>query len=145
MVGGDAHGDGAADGFAGDFAGEHVWVAGEEAGEELEDGDLEGGGGVGVDAVVCFDDDEAGFCGVGTGGGEGGGAEAVGVGGEGCGEAGGVEVGGGRGGLVDDAEVGEVLEHLGLRGGEVCFAVGEAEFEGAEGEEEGEDVDFVHI
>ena len=56
-----------------------------------------------------------------------------------------MEVGGGGGGLVDDAEVAEVEEHLGLGGGEVGFAVGEAEFEGAEGEEEGEDVDFVHV
>ncbi len=59
MIGCDAHADGAADGFAGDFAGDHVRVAGYEAGEELEDGDLEVGGGVGVDAVVCFYDDEA--------------------------------------------------------------------------------------
>ena len=61
MIGGDAHADGAADGFAGDLAGDHVGVAGNEAGEELEDGDLEVGGGVGVDAVVGFDDDEAAF------------------------------------------------------------------------------------
>ena len=54
-------------------------------------------------------------------------------------------MGGGGGGLVDYTEVAEVLEHLGLGGGEVCFAVGEAEFEGTEGEEEGEDVDFVHV
>lgn len=150
MIGCYSHGYGAADRFAGYFSGDHVWVAGYEAGEELEDGDLEVGGGVGVDAVVGFDDDEANFCaaigrGGGGGGGEGGGAQAGGVGGEGCGEAGGVEMGGEGGGLVDYAEVAEVLEHLRLRGGKVGFGVGEAEFEGAEGEEEGEDVNFVHV
>ncbi len=46
---------------------------------------------------------------------------------------------------MDYAEVPKILEHLGLGGSEVCFAVGEAEFEGTEGEEEGEDVDFVHV
>ena len=46
---------------------------------------------------------------------------------------------------MDYAEVAEVLEHLGLGGGEVGFAIWETEFEGAEGEEEGEDVDFVHV
>lgn len=46
---------------------------------------------------------------------------------------------------MDYAEVGKVLEHLGLRWGEVCAGVGGAEFEGAEHEEEGEDVYFVHV
>ena len=46
---------------------------------------------------------------------------------------------------MDYAEVPEVLEHLGLGGGEIRFAVGESKFEGAKGEEEGEDVDFVHV
>ncbi len=59
MIGCDAHAYSAADGFAGDFPGDHVRVAGYEAGEELENGDLEVGGGIGVDAVVCFYDDEA--------------------------------------------------------------------------------------
>ena len=62
MIGRDTHGYSAADGFAGYFPRDHVRVAGYEAGEELEDGDLEVGGGVGVDAVVCFDDNEAAFC-----------------------------------------------------------------------------------
>ena len=47
--------------------------------------------------------------------------------------------------MVDDAEVAEVLEHLRLGGREVGFAVWEAKFERAEHEEEGEDVDFVHV
>ena len=112
LVARDAHADGSPDGFARYFSRDHVGVAGDEAGEEAEDGDLEVRGRVGVDAVVGFDDDEAAvFVG---GGGEGGGTEAAGVGGEGGGEAGWVEVGGVRGFLVDDAEVAEVLEHLGL-------------------------------
>ena len=61
MIGSDAHAYSAADGFAGDFAGDHVWVAGYEAGEQLEDGDLEVGGCVGVDTVVGFNDNEAAF------------------------------------------------------------------------------------
>ena len=83
LVARDAHADGAADGLAGDFSGDHVWIARYEAGEELQDGNLEVGGGVGVDAVVGLDDDEAAvfLC----GGSEGGGAEATGVGGEGGG------------------------------------------------------------
>ena len=83
LVARDAHADGAADGLAGYFAGDHVWIARDESGEELQDGDLEVGGGVGVDTVVGFDDDEAAvfLC----GGGEGGGAEAAGVGGQGGG------------------------------------------------------------
>ena len=82
LVARDAHADGAADGLAGYFSGDHVWIACDEAGEELQDGDLEIGGGVGVYAVVGLDDDEAAvfFC----GGGEGG-AQAACVGGEGGG------------------------------------------------------------
>lgn len=83
LVARDAHADGAADRLAGHFAGDHVRIACYEAGEELQDGDLEVGGGVGVDAVVGFDDNEpAVFLG---GGSEGRGAEAAGVGGEGSG------------------------------------------------------------
>ena len=59
LVARDAHADGAADGLAGDFSGDHVWIARYEAGEELQDGDLEVGGGVGVDSVVGLYDDEA--------------------------------------------------------------------------------------
>lgn len=66
LVGRDAHTDGFADGFAGDFAGDHIGVADLEAGEELQNGDLQVGGGVGVDAVVGFDDDEAGGVGGGS-------------------------------------------------------------------------------
>lgn len=79
LIGCDTHGDGAADGFAGDFSGDHVWVAGREAGEELQDGDLQVRGCVGVDAVVCFDHDEAPV--VVCCGGEAGGAQAACVGG----------------------------------------------------------------
>ena len=142
LVARDAHAHGAADGLARHFARDHVWVAGDEAGEELEDGDLEVGRGVGVDAVVGFDDDEAAvFFG---GGGEGGGSEATAVGGEGRGEAGRVEVAGVGGFLVDDAEVAEVLEHLGLSLRQFGFAVWKAEFKGAKHEEESKHVDFVH-
>ena len=83
LVARDAHADGAADGFAGHFSGDHVGVARYEAGEELQDGDLEVGGCVGVDAVVGFNDDEAAVF-VGRGG-KGGRSEAAGVGGEGGG------------------------------------------------------------
>lgn len=143
----DPQAHGASDGFPGDFAGDHVRVPCGEAGEELQDGDLQLRGCVSVDAVVGLDDDEAFAVGGAEGGVEarGGGAQGAGVGGEGRGEAGGVEAGGGGGVLVDDAEVGEVVEHLELGGGERCFAVVLAEFEAAEHEEEGEDVDGVHV
>jgi len=74
------------------------------------------------------------------------GAEGGAVGGQGCGEAGRVEAGGGGVVvLVDDAEVAEVVEHLDLRGRQGRFAVVLAELEAAEHEEEGEDVDGVHV
>ena len=79
----DAHSDGAADGLACDFTGDHVGISRLEVDEELEDGDLQVRGGVGVDAVVCLDDDEA----VAVGGAEGaveaggGGAQGASVGG----------------------------------------------------------------
>lgn len=60
MVGGDALAEGALDGGFGEFAGCEVWVAGAEGGEEGEEGDLQRGGGVGVEAVVGFYDYEAG-------------------------------------------------------------------------------------
>ena len=47
--------------------------------------------------------------------------------------------------MVDDAVVAQVLEHLELGLREVGFGVGEAELEGAEHEEEGEDIAFVHV
>ena len=94
LVARDAHADGAANGLARHLAGDHVRVARDEAGEELQDGDLEVGRSVGVDAVVGFDDDEAAV--LVRGGGEGGGAEAACVRGEGRGEAGWVEEGGVR-------------------------------------------------
>lgn len=59
LVARDAHADGSPDGLAGYFAGDHIGIPGYQAGEELQDGDLEVGRGVGVDAVVGFDDDEA--------------------------------------------------------------------------------------
>ena len=119
LIARDAHAHGATDGLARDFAGDHVGVAGREAAEELQDGDLELRGGVSVNAVVGLDDDEAFAVGGAHSGFEPGGdaAEGAGVGGEGRGEAGGVEAAGGRGGLVDDAEVAEVFEHLDLCGG----------------------------
>ena len=83
----DAHCHRATDRLPCDLAGDHVGVASGEAAEELEDGDLQGGGGVGVDAVVSLDDNVAWALGGGAeGGGEvGRGAEGIGVGGEGCG------------------------------------------------------------
>ena len=139
----DAHTDGSADGFPGHFPRDHVGIAGDQAGEELEDGYLEIGRGVGVDAVIGFDDDEASTAI--SGGSEGRRPEATGVGGEGGGEASGVEVAGVRRGLVDDAEVTEILQHIGLSLREIGFTVREAEFEGAEHEKESEDVDFIHV
>lgn len=59
LLGRDAHADGTTNGFAGDFARDHVWVAGREAGKKLENGDLELAGGVRVDSVIRFNDDEA--------------------------------------------------------------------------------------
>ena len=55
----DAHTDSSADGFAGYFSSHHVRITCNQAGEKLQDGDLEVGGGVGVDTVVGFDDNEA--------------------------------------------------------------------------------------
>ena len=59
LIARDAHANSPADGLARDFAGDHVGIARDEAGEELEDGDLQVRGCVSVDAVVGFDDDEA--------------------------------------------------------------------------------------
>ena len=71
LVACDSHTDGSADGFAGYFSGDHVGIASYKAGEKLKDGDLEVGRGVGVDAVVSFDNDEASIviCGGSEGGG----------------------------------------------------------------------------
>ena len=140
LVGGDANFDGTLDGLFGHFASDEVGVAGAEVGEEGEEGGLQWGGGVGVDAVVGFDYDEAVGVG-GGGGGEGGGqagvaagAGGVGVGGQCCGQAGWVEVGRVGGGLVDDAEVGEVREDSELVFVQMGFAVGLAELEGGDEE-----------
>ena len=46
---------------------------------------------------------------------------------------------------MNDAEIAEVEEHLGLGWGQVCFGVGKAELEGAQHKEEGEDVNSVHV
>ncbi len=143
LIARDAHADGPADGFAGHFSGDHVGIAGYEAGEELEDGDLEIGGGIGVDTVISFDDDEASV--LVCGGSEGGRAEATGVGGKGGGETGGVEVVGVRRGLVDDAEISKIIQHVDLSLREFGFTVREAEFKGAEHEKESKHVDFVHV
>lgn len=59
LVGGDAKVNGLTDGGAGEAPGDHVWEAHVKLGEEGKDGDLEGGLGVGVEAVVCLDDDAA--------------------------------------------------------------------------------------
>ena len=102
----DAHADGPADGFASHFPGDHVGIAGYEACEKLENGDLEIGRGVGVDAVVGFDNDEAsiGIC-----RGSEGRPKATGVGSKCCGQTGWIEVSGVRIGLVDNAEIAKVL------------------------------------
>lgn len=142
LIGRDTHTHGSADGFSSYLPGDHVRVAGIQPSEELKNSDLEIGGGVSVEAVVCFYDDEAGGV-LGCGGERG--AETGGVGGESCGEASGGEGRGGRRGLIDYSEVAKVEEHLDLGGGEICFGVREAEFEGAEHEEEGEYVDGIHV
>lgn len=95
LRGGDAQFYGFADGVAGYFSGDEVGEAGAEAGEEGENGDLEEGVCVGVEAVVGFEDDEVfgvgaaadvGLFGCALG-------EGAGVRGEGYGEARGVEGG----------------------------------------------------
>ena len=58
MIGCDACVDGALDGGFCHFCGDEVRVAGAEVCEEGEEGDLEGRGGVGVEAEVCFEDYE---------------------------------------------------------------------------------------
>ena len=109
---------------------------------------MEGGGCVGVDPIVGFDDHEAFVVvvggakgGVETGGGA---AESARVRGQGGCQPSGVVAIGVRGVLVDDAEISEVEEHLELGVGEVGFAVALAELEAAEHEEEGKDVDAIH-
>ena len=47
--------------------------------------------------------------------------------------------------MVYDAEIAEIFEHVGLGLREFGFAVWEAKFEGAEHEEEGEYVNFIHV
>lgn len=59
LLGRDAHADGAPDRFPRDLAGNHVGVPCLQTGEELEDGDLERGVGVGVNAVVGLYHNEA--------------------------------------------------------------------------------------
>lgn len=137
---GDAHGDGAADGLAADFAGDHVGIAGGETAEKLQDGDLEQGGCVGVHPVVGFNYDVPV---VGTVGRrmergreiDGGGAEGTSIGGKGCGETCGMIAGRFGRGLIDDPIVAKVEEHLGLRRGQVCLAIGLTEFKATEHEE----------
>lgn len=75
LLGGYAGRDGALDGGFGHFGGDEVGVAGAKVGKEGKEGGLEGRGGVGVDAVVGFDYDEA-WGGGGGGGGLGGGGGA---------------------------------------------------------------------
>ena len=108
----DAHAHSATDGFTSNFARNHVWVPSADAGEEVEDGDLQLRGGVGVDAIVSLDDDESliTICGaegvVETCGDA---AEGTGVGCEGRGEARRVEARGLGAGLVDYSEVAKVF------------------------------------
>ena len=112
--------DGLADGVAGDFSGDEVGEAGAEAGEEGEDGDLEEGICVCVEAVVCFEDNEVFRVGAAANVGLLCGAlgEGPGVRSEGYGEAGGVEGVGVFVGAVYDAELSKVFEHLELGRGE---------------------------
>ena len=129
LVGRYAHGNCTANRLPCYLPGHHVWVPGRQAGEELEDGDLKGGGCVCIDPVVCFDDDEA----VGRFGGGGrangvveacrGVAKGVCVGGQSRGEASRVEATGVRGGQVDKSEIAKVFEHVDLSVGESGFAV----------------------
>ena len=59
LIAGDAHAHRFPDGIPGDFASHHVRILGRKAGEETEDGELQFRGGVGVDSVIRFYDDEA--------------------------------------------------------------------------------------
>lgn len=47
--------------------------------------------------------------------------------------------------MVDDAEIAEIFKHVGLGLREFGFAIWEAKFEGAEHEEKGEYVNFIHV
>lgn len=55
----DAHADGASDRFTRDLARDHVRVTSREAGEEMQNGDLQGGRCVGVYTIIGFNHDEA--------------------------------------------------------------------------------------
>lgn len=134
LIGSDTHANGPTYRLARYFPSHHVGVPRYESCEELEDGDLKVRGCVCVDTVIRFDYNKAAVCL--CRGGEGGGAQTAGVGGQGCGEAGGVKVGGFRRSFIDYTEVAQIMEHLALGRGEVGFAVGNAELERAEGEEE---------
>lgn len=59
LLGGYAGLNGTLNGRFGHLGGDEVWMAGAEVGEESEKGGLKWGGGVGVNAVVGFDYDEA--------------------------------------------------------------------------------------
>ena len=119
LIARNAHRHRPADRLPRDLARHHVRVPGRQTGEELQDGDLQLGRCIGVHTVVGLDDNEA----LAIGGAErvveagGDAAQGAGVGGQGRGEPGRVKAAGGRGVLVDDAEVGEVFEHLSLGGG----------------------------
>ena len=134
LIGSDTHANSPTYRLACYFPSHHVGIPRYESCEELEDGDLKVRGCICVDAVIRFDYNEAAVCI--CRGGEGGGAQTAGVRGQSCGEAGGVKVGGFRRSFMDYAEVAQIVEHLALGGGEVGFAVGNAELERAEGEEE---------
>ena len=58
MVDRDAYADTAADRHTGYFSGDYVWIGYYDASGKLQNGDLEVGGGVGVDAVVSHVDIE---------------------------------------------------------------------------------------
>ena len=143
----DTHTHSPADGFTSNFAGDHIWVASGEASEELQDGDLQLGGSVGVDAVICLDDDEALIAVCRTQGvveACGSTAEGARVRGKGCGKASGVEARRLGARLIDYAKVPKIFEHLKLGRGESSFAVILTEFEATEHKQEREYVDWIH-
>ena len=47
--------------------------------------------------------------------------------------------------MVDDAEIAEIFDHVGLGLREFGFTIWEAKFEGAEHEEKREYVNFIHV
>ena len=143
----DAHSDSVANRFTSDLPGYHVRIAGGEACEKLQNGDLELRCCIGVDTVVRFYHYKTfavrGAKGVVKAGR--GTPKGAGIGGQSGGKAGGVETGRGGSVLVNNAEIREVVQHLKLGRSEGGFAVVLTEFETAEHKEEGKDVNGVHV